>query len=176
VDADESTARPASPPPRSPAPPNPPAPPAPRLSSDPKEALLELVSQRKQPLAARLRDCRDLRFEAGALAVVIPRGDAWLREALDRAQNRVILAVGQVWGAGTRWHIVEEVVAPKSAPPVAVTSPVLDHPVVQSALDLFAGTIETIEESPTPIDRPAARSADRARPARPTLKDAPEEA
>jgi hypothetical protein len=24
----------------------------------------------------------------------------------------------------------------------------LDHPVVQSALDLFAGTIETIEESP----------------------------
>jgi hypothetical protein len=153
-------------------------PPAPRLSSDPKEALLELVSQRKQPLAARLRDCRDLRFEAGALAVVIPRGDAWLREALERVQNREILddAVGQVWGAGTRWHIVEEVAAPRSAAPVAATSPVLEHPVVQSALDLFAGTIETIEESPPPIDRPPERSDARVRPARPALKDAPEEA
>ncbi len=74
--------------------------PSPRLSSDPKEALLELVSQRKQPLAARLRDCRALRFENGALEVVIARGDAWLREALDRPQNREILdgAVRQVWG------------------------------------------------------------------------------
>ncbi len=27
-------------------------------------------------------------------------------------------------------------------------APMLDHPVVQSALDLFAGTIETIEERP----------------------------
>jgi hypothetical protein len=114
------------------------------------------VSQRKQPLAARLRDCRDLRFEAGALAVVIPRGDAWLREALDRAQNRAILdaAVGQVWGAGSRWHIVEEAVTPKSSAPVAVQSPVLGHPVVQSALDLFAGTIETVEESPARPEEP----------------------
>jgi hypothetical protein len=130
--------------------------PLPRLSADPKEALLELVSQRKQPLAARLRDCRDLRFEAGALAVVIPRGDAWLREALDRAQNRAILdaAVGQVWGAGSRWHIVEEAVTPKSSAPVAVQSPVLGHPVVQSALDLFAGTIETVEESPARPEEP----------------------
>ncbi|HVR29754.1 MAG TPA: DNA polymerase III subunit gamma/tau [Thermoanaerobaculia bacterium] len=123
---------------------------APRLSSDPKEALLELVGQRKQPLAARLRDCRDLRFEGGELAVVIPRGDTWLREALDRSQNREILdaAVGQIWGAGSRWRIVEELQAQAtSAAPAPTSAPALAHPVVQSALDLFAGTIETIEET-----------------------------
>ncbi|HEX2464639.1 MAG TPA: hypothetical protein VHR17_08430 [Thermoanaerobaculia bacterium] len=124
-----------------------------RLSSDPKEALLELVSQRKQPLAARLRDCRALRFENGALEVVIARGDAWLREALDRPQNREILdgAVRQVWGTAGRWHIVEETsTAPAVAPVVVTQAPMLDHPLVQSALDLFAGTIGTIEESPPP--------------------------
>jgi DNA polymerase-3 subunit gamma/tau len=126
----------------------------PRLSNDPNEALLELVSQRKQPLAARLRDCRALRFENGALAVVIARGDAWLREALDRPQNREILdaAVRQVWGASGRWHIVEEAAGARPAvAPVAAPASMTEHPVVQSALDLFAGTIETIEESaPTP--------------------------
>jgi hypothetical protein len=128
--------------------------------------LLELVSQRKQPLAARLRDCRDLRFEGGALAVVIPRGDAWLREALDRAQNREILdaAVGQVWGAGSRWHIVEEAATAKSTAPAVMTSPAIDHPVVQSALDLFAGTIETIEETSAPGDSPPTRGEARGRP------------
>jgi DNA polymerase-3 subunit gamma/tau len=136
------------------------APATPRLSSDPKEALLELVSQRKQPLAARLRDCRELRFEGGELQVVIPRGDAWLREALDRAQNREILdaAVGQVWGAGSRWHIVEEAApAKRPAAAAALASPALDHPVVQSALDLFAGTIESIEERPGAERRPEER-------------------
>jgi len=128
-----------------------------RLSADPREALLELVNQRKQPLAARLRDCRDFRLEDGELAVVIARGDAWLREALDRAQNREILdaAVGQVWGAGTRWRIVEEAAPPPrgDAPPRAA-SVALEHPVVQSALDLFAGTIETVEESPARPEEP----------------------
>jgi hypothetical protein len=122
------------------------------LSSDPKEALLELVSQRKQPLAARLRDCRALRFENGTLAVVIARGDNWLREALDRPQNREILdgAVRQVWGADGRWHIVEEAATATAPAPLAAAAPapMLEHPVVQSALDLFAGTIETIEQSP----------------------------
>jgi hypothetical protein len=124
-----------------------------RLSTDPREALLELVSQRKQPLAARLRDCRELRFANGALEVVIARGDAWLREALDRPQNREILdgAVRQVWGSPGRWHIVEEAATQRAAAPVAAApTPMVDHPVVQSALDLFAGTIETIEESPPP--------------------------
>jgi DNA polymerase-3 subunit gamma/tau len=120
-----------------------------KLSSEPKEALLELVSQRKQPLAARLRDCQALRFENGALEVVIARGDTWLREALDRPQNREILdgAVRQVWGAAGRWHIVEEAVSPRAAAPAQAPAPMVEHPVVQSALDLFAGTIETIEES-----------------------------
>jgi hypothetical protein len=129
----------------------------PRLSNDPNEALLELVSQRKQPLAARLRDCRALRFENGALAVVIARGDSWLREALDRPQNREILdaAVRQVWGAGGRWHIVEEAAGARpAAPPAAKPAPMVEHPVVQSALDLFAGTIETIEESAPPPEEP----------------------
>jgi DNA polymerase-3 subunit gamma/tau len=124
-----------------------------RLSSDPKEALLELVGQRKQPLAARLRDCQELRFDNGALEVVIARGDAWLREALDRPQNREILdgAVRQVWGSPGRWHIVEETPTARVAAPAArAPAPMVDHPVVQSALDLFAGTIETIEESPPP--------------------------
>ena len=122
---------------------------SPRLSADPKEALLELVNQRKQPLAARLRDCQDLRFEAGELAVVIARGDSWLRDALDRVQNREILdaAVAQVWGAGSRWRIIEEARPAQSPAPARPASPMIDHPVVQSALDLFAGTIETIEES-----------------------------
>jgi DNA polymerase-3 subunit gamma/tau len=124
-----------------------------RLSSDPREALLELVSQRKQSLAAHLRGCQELRFVNGSLEVVIARGDSWLREALDRPQNREILdaAVRQVWGTPGRWHIVEEAATPRVAAPVAASPALMvDHPVVQSALDLFAGTIETIEESPPP--------------------------
>jgi hypothetical protein len=111
------------------------------------------VSQRKQSLAAHLRGCQALRFVNGALEVVIARGDTWLRDALDRPNNREILhgAVGQVWGMPGRWHIVEEAATTRAVAPVAAApAPKVDHPVVQSALDLFAGTIETIEESPPP--------------------------
>ena len=62
------------------------APPRRRGSRPTQEALLELVSQRKQPLAARLRDCQRSLRERRARRV-IARGDAWLREALDRPQQ-----------------------------------------------------------------------------------------
>ncbi|MEE2778517.1 MAG: DNA polymerase III subunit gamma/tau [Acidobacteriota bacterium] len=129
-----------------------PPPEGPRLSSDPRQAFLELVSQRKQPLAARLRQCQKLAFRDGQLTVILPPGDPLLQEALERAANREILddAVRKAWGENASWKLeIGEAPAQDAADVDAAASSVPEHPVVQSALDLFAGTIETIEETPT---------------------------
>ena len=122
----------------------------PRLSRNPKEALLELVSQRKQPLAARLRQCQSLEVVGSELRIVIAQGDDWPREALERSQNKELLdqAVAELWGKDASWTLVEggPVAEPVESASTAV-GPAVEHPVVQSALDLFAGTIETIEET-----------------------------
>ena len=141
----------------------------PTLSDDPYEAFLELVSRRKQPLAARLRETHGLRFDDGELRIPIPLGDRWMSEPLERQNNRAVIdeAVAEVWGSEARWQVleVEPPVSPggggevSGAPLPGAADPAeppfspersaaLDHPIVQSALDLFSGTIEAVEPLP----------------------------
>jgi len=137
----------------------------PALSKDPKTAFLELVSHRKQPLAARLREAIRLDFVDGELRISIPSGDQWIREPLERENNRALISevVKEIWGAECQWRIVE--IDPDEVPPLKadvalpqatddtldstrVKATALEHPIVQSALDLFSGTIEAVELLP----------------------------
>jgi DNA polymerase-3 subunit gamma/tau len=121
----------------------------PRLSPDPATALLEIVSKRKQPLAARLRQCQKLAYRDGVLEITIAPDDPPLREALERNNNREILsaAVREVWGEDGRWALLEgeATAAAEEAQPEEDKG--AEHPIVQSALDLFGGTIESIEDT-----------------------------
>jgi DNA polymerase-3 subunit gamma/tau len=128
----------------------------PAVSTDPLEAFLQRVSQRKQPLAARLREAPKLDFSDGQLTISVPRGDPWIAEALQRTNNRELIevAVKDSWGPGATWQTVEIEVASQDvdvdegdADPRTASerASVAEHPIVQSALDLFSGTIESVQ-------------------------------
>ncbi len=114
-------------------------------------AFLDQVSRRKQPLAAHLAEADDLVFEEGRLRILAPPGDPWLTKALQRDSNRSVMtaALEAVWGGGADWRLVESA-APRpaarasrdEAPPPAVTA----DPRVQTVLDIFGGTVESVIE------------------------------
>lgn len=127
----------------------------PSLSKEPREAFLELVSQRKQPLASRLREASGLEFSDGRLSISIPADDDWISESLQRDKNRSIIdeAVREIWGSDSVWRVVEVKEAQSSSSTEAPAKDaagteqlsVLENPIVQSALDLFSGTIEAVD-------------------------------
>ena len=121
---------------------------------DPHEAFLELVSRRKQSLAAHLSEAQGLELEDGVLTIYAPPGDTWLETTLQRASNAAILedAIRAVWGPGLSWRL-----APGSGKPAVeklVDKPVedprveaaLEDPRVQTVLDIFGGSVESVEE------------------------------
>lgn len=153
-------ATPAAPPPPTARPAAPPTEPATarqgaKLAADPVTAFLEFVNHQKQPLAAHLRQAQRLTFSDGVLLIEVERGDSFIPPALQRTANSDVLneAVKEIWGDDSRWRLVEvdsgpaqqkEIVEPKSE---KKGSAAIDHPVVQSALDLFSGTIEAVERT-----------------------------
>ncbi len=119
------------------------------------EAFIEQVSQKKQSLAAHLSG--HLRFEDGLLRIA---ADPWLTNALQRGNNREVLeaCLAAVWGAGAGWRLVPagngpsrgssvETAAPAAGDP-GTEDPVLSHPVVQAALDIFGGTARAVGSEP----------------------------
>ncbi len=126
-----------------------------KLASDPVTAFLESVNHQKQPLAAHLRQAQKLVFSDGVLTIEVPRGDDFIPPALQRDANRQILdtAVREIWGADSVWRLQEVDGRPSPVPenesPAGESKEdtTIDHPVVQSALDLFSGTIEAVERS-----------------------------
>ena len=82
--------------------------------------------------------------------MTVPADDPLLREALERPTNREILdgAVRQAWGSEARWELREGEAAVSAPDADPASDPAVDHPIVQSALDLFGGTIEAVEERP----------------------------
>ncbi len=124
----------------------PPAAPAPSL-----EAFRTLLARYRASLAAQVESLAELEFADGVLNLHAPAGDAILARALARATNREAFerSLAEVWGPGASWRIVEGP-APRTAAAPAFDDPVLAHPTVQAALDIFGGTVESIE--------PAARS------------------
>ena len=112
--------------------------------------LLTEVSRRRQPLAAHLQESLKLDFADGKLTIFTPPGDQWLATALARGNNRAILeeSLSSVFGEGTTWRLEEGDEhlenSPRDSSP-EVEDPILQHPVVQTALDIFGGTARAIE-------------------------------
>jgi len=114
-----------------------------------QEFLVE-ISRRRQPLAAHLQESQGLSFADGQLNIYTAPRDQWLSKALARGNNRKVLEDGLVtiWGAGTKWRLLEgkelaTVVAPEAS--AATEDPVLKHPLVQTALDIFGGTARAMK-------------------------------
>jgi DNA polymerase-3 subunit gamma/tau len=114
------------------------------------EQFLEHVSRQRQSLAAHLADAQGVEFEEGVLRITAPAGDHWLRDALGRKGNRAVLedCLHSVWGGTAKWLLAEASAAAAAAPQAEVMPdhPALKHPTVQAALDIFGGTVESIDE------------------------------
>ncbi|HEV8632379.1 MAG TPA: hypothetical protein VGV61_18840, partial [Thermoanaerobaculia bacterium] len=109
-------------------------------------AVLQAIARRRQVLAAHLAEAQSLRLEGDELHIYQPPGDPWLAAALERAGNRSALeeALAEVCGPGLRWRVLVAETAP--LPPAASPSPALAaDPTVQAVLDIFDGTIQTVE-------------------------------
>jgi DNA polymerase-3 subunit gamma/tau len=120
------------------------SPPTEEADSRMEDFLVE-VSRRRQPLAAHLQESLRLTFENGLLSIFTAPQDQWLAKSLARGKNRQVLeeSLATIWGEGASWQLREGTdfdtrVAAESTP--AEDDPVLKHPLVQTALDIFGGT------------------------------------
>ena len=123
---------------------------------DPKQAFLELISKRKQSLAAHLSEAQALEVEEGVLKIFTPPGDSWLQTTLARPTNARLLeeSIAAVWGPGVSWRLAagdpEVVAARQAAEEKQAEDPnveaALEDPRVQTVLDIFGGSIESVEE------------------------------
>ncbi len=123
-------------------------------NGDQVRRFLDQVSLRRQPLAAHLADAEEVRFEDGRLKIVAPADDDWLPKALARENNRAVLeeCLHAVWGERADWRLATGSAAraprrqaPSEAAAAPPSHPAAEHPAVQAALDIFGGTIETID-------------------------------
>jgi len=154
-EAKESRADP-SPEPSAPAPAEQPSdtpatePPAVAVGESSIQDFLTEVSRRRQPLAAHLQESLKLDFADGQLSIYTPPRDQWLAKALARGNNRTILeeSLAAIWGEGTTWKLLEgdelDQGPPSDSSP-ETDDPILQHPVVQTALDIFGGTARAIK-------------------------------
>ena len=159
--APASAPRPAAPPPpvaQAPAPRPQPAPalraPAPPVGAsvprDPVRAFIEEVSKRRPHLAGYLESAEEIRFEEGALVIVVPPEDTILESRLRQEVNRQAVeeSLATVRGAATPWKLVAGAArpsAPAAEPHAAGSGPAADeHPMIQTVLQIFGG--EVVEE------------------------------
>ena len=114
------------------------------------ESFLEHVSRQRQPLAAHLASAQRVEFSEGVLRITAPAGDDWLRDALGRKGNRAVLedCLESVWGDSAKWLLAEGTATAEAEaePEPEPDHPAMKHPTVQAALDIFGGTVESIEE------------------------------
>lgn len=141
-------AAPAAPPNRSAAP-RPP-------SGNPADDFFEAVSREKPPLAAHLRESQP-RFEGSVLRLNVPPGDTTLRRRMERDDNRTVVeqALRASFGPAGRWEIVEASTTSATTPPpvgaVSVDRPPAralvaeEHETVQTVLEIFGGSVESVE-------------------------------
>jgi DNA polymerase-3 subunit gamma/tau len=110
---------------------------------------LAAVGRNRQALAAHLSGAHSLTYEAGFLRISVPTGDTWLRDRLDTASNRQALeeALAATWGADASWKIVEEDLPEEQTKTASAeaTKKVLTDPRVQSVLEIFGGSVESVE-------------------------------
>jgi DNA polymerase-3 subunit gamma/tau len=118
-----------------------------RFADERVAALLFEVSRVKQSLAAHLGEAEQLVHEDGELRIYTAPEDQWLHTALRRGNNREVLerCLAAIWGNGTRWRLLAKGPPPASPNSEASPDPALQHPTVQSALEIFGGSANTIE-------------------------------
>ena len=103
-------------------------------------------------MAAHLDSSESLSFVDGELVIATPPGDAWMSGALARQRNRKILddSVAAVWGEQASWRLIEG--SGKAPEPeieeTDVPPEVVDHPMVQTVLDVFGGQVEAVDPIP----------------------------
>lgn len=112
--------------------------------------LIEEVSRRRQSLAAHIGGIENLALADGELQIIEdPDDNNWLKNALSRGKNRQILeeCVAAVLGEGARWRLRKADKPSSSRPPAEEASPdpLLSHPQVQTALDIFGGSAQTAD-------------------------------
>ncbi len=126
-------------------------------------ATLDEIGRRKPSLAEHLRLATP-RFDGDRLTILVPAGDLWIGEQLQRASNRELLdsAVRTVLGDAGRWELREADGSAAAAAsdggdeaedgnggggePLARHPDVAGNPAVQTVLELFQGRVETVEE------------------------------
>jgi DNA polymerase-3 subunit gamma/tau len=125
-----------------------PSPAAPAVAADEAslEAFRALLGRYRPSLAAQVESLARLALDHGVLTLEVAAGDAILGRALGRAANREALerSLAEVCGPGASWRLVEGGAREPSAAAPA-DDPVLAHPTVQAALDIFGGTVESID-------------------------------
>jgi DNA polymerase-3 subunit gamma/tau len=134
------------------------------VETGPVTSFIEHLSRHKQSLAAHLVEAENLFMSEGVLTIFSPPGDTWLRETLNRPTNIKLLedALAAVWGPGVEWRLREgsgRLAAAKDPDGRANGSPpdleeALEDPRVQTVLDIFGGSVESIDESPTTSEGP----------------------
>ena len=112
--------------------------------------LLDELSRRKQSLAAHLGEAQSVTVETDRLIITAPPGDHWLERAMERESNQQILrsATEVVYGRPLGWLIVPgtQIEAKESSDDSpTVDEAVANNPTVQAVLDLFGGSIESVE-------------------------------
>ncbi len=119
------------------------------------ERLIEEISRRRQSLAAHIGGIENLALSEGELQISEdPADNKWLQKALGRGKNRAILeeSLAAVLGDGARWKLVEVEKPPAPDIPAEekkASDPLLSHPRVQTALDIFGGTAYTAKREET---------------------------
>jgi len=112
---------------------------------------LDEVRRRKEALAAHLKDA-ELRFADGVLRIRHEPGDEYLPSRLSRQSNRRLVdeALAATWGSAATWRLEVGEARPATQEseeqPDPGTAELAEHPRVQAVLDLFDGTIDSVEE------------------------------
>jgi DNA polymerase-3 subunit gamma/tau len=113
------------------------------------EAFLGFISRRSQALAAHLAGAHRLEHIDGELKICTVVGDTWIRDRLAQEQHRQTLeaAVEATWGKGTAWRLIEEEAPPlDQAESQTEDQEAADDPTVQTLLDIFGGSVESVED------------------------------
>ncbi|MDH3253396.1 MAG: DNA polymerase III subunit gamma/tau [Acidobacteriota bacterium] len=126
------------------------APPASTAVSAPGDTdnFLEHVSRRNQALAAHLTGAPRLHYHDGELSICVTPGDTWIRDRLAVKKHRLTLeeALAATWGSDTRWRLVESE-EPAATVEEAPQRESISDPRVQTVLDIFGGSVESVEDN-----------------------------
>ncbi len=122
-----------------------------QTGGDPIASFRQLLSSRRQPLAALFESAK-LAFEEGHLQIQPPAGDALLAAALKREGNAALLdeLLREIWGEGTTWKLRAPIETRNAAPdgPGATGNglqEVREDPMVQAVLDIFGGNVQSVQ-------------------------------